>query len=104
MIRKDGTVKISQIFMVMAFISERKKKNGLLERTYFNQEVIIANYEHAYQVYMHELNNMKPTLFYNGDRKKAECSLFVPHIHSDGSLAYWPENGKYLELFKHNNN
>jgi len=100
MIRKDGTVKVSRIFKIRAFITQRTKKGWI--QTYYMETVIISNPEHAYQVYMHELNKMKPDLFYNSDTKKADCSLFVPHIHENGSLAYWPENGKYILRFKHN--
>ena len=100
MIRKDGTVKVSQIFIVRAFIAHRTKEGW--NQTYYMETVIIANPGHAYRVYMHELNKMKPDLFYNSDIQKADCSLFVPHIHGDGSLAYWPENSKYIQRFKHN--
>ncbi len=103
MIRKNGTVHVSQIFKVVAFISEHKKKGALLERTYHYEEVIIGNSEHAHKVYACELSKMKPSLLYAHDSKKAMCSLFVPHIHHDGTLAYWPANGKYIEQFKHNN-
>ena len=100
MIRKNGTVKVSQIFKVRAFIAQRTKEGW--DQTYYMETVIIANPGHAYQLYMHELNKMKPDLFYNSETKKADCSLFVPHIHGDGSLAYWPENSKYIQRFKHN--
>jgi len=102
MIRKNRTVLISQIYKIRAHIAERNRKSEW-NQTYIFEEVIIGNLKHAQAVYAHELNNMKPSLMYNHDSKKAKCALFVPLLYSDGSLSAYPYDEKtYIELFEHN--
>jgi hypothetical protein len=103
MIRKNKTVQLSQIFKVRAFITRRNKKASMgWEQTYYRETVIIANIDCATYRYNEMLNHVTCDLFNNGDDKKAEVALIVPHIHENGELAYWPDCSKYIQLFRHN--
>src|SRR5659263_665995 len=94
MIRKNGAVKVSKILKVRAFITQHTTKGW--DQTYYMETVIIANPEHAYQVYMHELNKMKPDLFYNSDTKKQIVRFSSPTFTA---MALWPTGLKTVNTY-----
>jgi hypothetical protein len=72
---------------------KRGRSAGSTE-TIINQECIIVNkLKTAKATYQRCLNAMN-TWDYAGYAGK--CQLFIPHIHEDGQLAYWPDNEKYI--------
>jgi hypothetical protein len=97
MIRKDGTVSVKQIFKVMAWVIQKDRK-GLWNDVYRESHIVIAHPKRAREIYDDCLNRVECSLLY-GSNKKGSCLLFVPHIHENGELAYWPDNEQYIEKF-----
>jgi len=71
------------------------------ERVEEQEIIIIGNLETALNKW-HELSKRcEEYKFYN--QHFGFCELFIPLIHNDGSLAYFPENEKYIAQVKFNN-
>lgn len=103
MIRKDGTVSVRQIFKVMAWVSQKNKLGNWID-LYRKSQVIIANPARAREIYEECKNQVEVLTFYSERQPKiGKCLLFVPHIHENGELAYWPDDEKYIEKFEKEN-
>ena len=85
------------IYKVRYFINKRKRNNEL-EQIGSGQEIIIDNLDYAKEVFEEYKNKCECSQFYCGYHGRAE--LFIPHVHENGLLAYWPNEDQYIEQFK----
>lgn len=71
------------------------------ERIEDQEIIIIGNLETALNKFNELSNKCEEYKFCN--QHFGFCELFIPKIHDDGSIAYFPENEKYIVQVKFNN-
>ena len=84
-----------RIYKIRAWINERTRK-GNIEYPHVYEEVVVCK-KTACSLFLKQVAELKTWQFslYSG---KAE--VFIPYIFKDGTLAYWPDKGKYIEKFE----
>ena len=87
------------IYKIRSIIQESTRTRGTVDVYRKDEIVIIDNLETARAIYKEELNNAETFTQYS--KYSAIVELFIPHIHTNGTLAYWPdpENG-YIEQYR----
>lgn len=88
-----------EIYKARYFVTKRRK-NGKVDfswRGHSGEAVVIDNLETAKGEYARFLNECKQ--YDEEGCYQGACELFVPAIYTDGKLAYFPENDKYIERF-----
>jgi len=91
---------INNIYKVQYFI-RREIKRGRNANTFEDiengEEIVIDNLEYAKAIYNDYKGKVQFGCQYSGYFGRAE--LFIPHIHENGMLAYWPDDEKYIEQY-----
>lgn len=87
------------IYKIRYFIN-KKKRGGGFDWNYNNakESIVIDNLDRAKEIYESYKNECEYFAQYSGYQGK--CLLFIPHIHENGELAYWPDNEQYIERFE----
>lgn len=73
----------------------RRRREMMTETVEDKEEIVIDNLETARRIFDEYRNNVKFSCQHAGRTGLAE--LFVPHVHANGKLAYWPDNEEYIE-------
>jgi hypothetical protein len=88
------------LYKIRAWVN-RSNRQGRLEHPY-EFEAIVVNKKTAKRIFKEQVdiikNQWEP---YRHDSVKV--TLFVPHIFEDGTLAYWPDDEKYIDQYNPNN-
>lgn len=85
-----------KIFKIRAVVTEQKKDRWV-DVYRCDEKVIVGDEQHARAVYKDRLNEIQTYAQYS--KYSCLCELFEPHIFDNGELAYWPDDGIYLERF-----
>jgi hypothetical protein len=99
MLLKPGGNRTMKIYKIRAIIQETKRSGQSVDVYRKDEIVVIDNLETAKQIFKDEKNNAE--CYTQSSKYSCIVELFVPHIHNNGTLAYWPdkENG-YIDQFK----
>ena len=81
--------------------SWRTNRKGEMVDQDSNEDVVIDNLDFAQSIYKSHLNRVKYSAQFS--KYHGRCQLFIPHIHEDGLLAYFPDNDEYIEEFAFDN-
>ena len=65
-------------------------------------ETVVVNLETAKRIYKEQKETVANMHTY-ASVESVRAELFIPHIHDNGELAYWPDNEKYIELYNPDN-
>lgn len=58
-------------------------------------EYVIGNLETALNLYEKALNKLK--MYQHSSSCSGSCSLFIPHVFENGTLATWPDKDNYIK-------
>jgi len=89
-------MEIKAIYKIRYWVYKHTKKG--LEDVLYKENVVIDNLDYATHLYNKGKNEVETYSFYKNYSGK--CQLFIPHIHENGELAYWPDNEEYIEKFE----
>jgi hypothetical protein len=88
------------LYKIRAWVNKSDRR-GTIKHPYSFQEVVV-NKKTAKRIYDAQLaiikNQWEP---YAHHSVRVEC--FKPHIFEDGTLAYWPDDNKYITQYNPNN-
>ena len=99
-INKLEEEKTPTIYKIRGFVNNRVtrgKEKGNIKQVFFREEVVINNLESAKSIFKSVLNAVKCNTLYS--KHLGKCMLFVPHQFEDGTLAYWPDDNKYIYYY-----
>jgi len=87
------------IYKIRYFINKRKR-NGDFDFTAgeTKETIVIDNLERAKEIYIRYKNECECVAQYA--RFSGKCELFIPHQFDNGELAYWADDGNYIEQFE----
>ncbi|MFA5240361.1 MAG: hypothetical protein WC476_11740 [Phycisphaerae bacterium] len=93
-----------KIYKIRAWTNKRIKRGrskGSIEHTFSDEVIVINNLASAKRKYVEMLNKIKYEQQYADN---GHCELFIPHKFEDGTLAYWPNNDKYIKKYNSEEN
>jgi len=93
-------MQINNIYKVRYFVNraiKRGRRAGVFEYIESEKEIVIDNLEYAKAIFDSYKNKVQCHCQYAGYFGRAE--LFIPHVHENGLLAYWPDGEKYIEQY-----
>lgn len=91
-----------KLYKIRAWVNKStSKKAYTTEHPYYHEEVVVrlATAKRIFASCVREVKTWEGTQGIHS----VKVDLFVPHIHKDGTLAYWPDNEKYIAQYNPNN-
>lgn len=88
------------IYKIRSWSWRVDKKGNMVDRE-SDEEIIVDHLDYAKDIYKRHLNKIKSVARYS--KYHGRCELFIPHIHENGLLAYFPDNEEYIEKFEFDN-
>jgi len=90
------------LYKIRAWVHERKKNGSYTEvEPYSYETVVVENLETAKMIFGKNVAEVKQWSQMSS-RYSGKVELFVPHMFPDGTLAYWPEDEKYIDTWEFN--
>jgi hypothetical protein len=85
------------IYKITQNISEYSSRKDKRENTH-KESIVINKLEYAKAIYEEYRRELQATFSYStrGIERTGNVQLFVPHVHANGLLAYWPDNESYI--------
>lgn len=87
-----------KIYKIILHVTEYNRRKNKREYNH-KEEIVVNKLEHARIIYKGYLQELQASFSYSmrGIDRQGSAALFVPHVHENGLLAYWPDNDKYIE-------
>lgn len=89
-----------RLYKVRAWVNKWDRKGGYSHP--FRHEEVFLKLKAAKRVFDVCVNEVKTWQGLPGI-KSVRVTLFIPHVFEDGSLAYWPDDEKYIKQYNPNN-
>lgn len=89
------------IYRIRMWVNQRVtrgREKGQLNLVAKQDKIVVDNLDYARAVYREmkaELDTWEGVSRYSG-----KVELFIPHIHPNGPLAYWPYNDQYIDQWE----
>ncbi len=88
------------IYKVRVYVNRctRRGTNKIVWLIRHDEMIIIDNLSHALSVFDDAKSDAQSFSYLDGYQGRAE--LFIPHIHVNGELAFYPDNEEYIDLYE----
>ena len=86
-----------KIYKIVKRVTEYNRRKDKREYDH-KEEIVIDKLEYAREIYKGYLQELQASFSYSmrGISRTGHVALFIPHVHKNGLLAYWPDNEKYI--------
>lgn len=90
------------IYNVRSWITVRRGRGQRQIENVQRQEATYTKLKGARAFYDATVADIKSQLSmsYRGEIRTGHVELYIPHVHKNGLLAYWPDNGNYIAKFE----
>jgi len=89
------------IYKIRAWVNERTTKGGLSKKhPYSFETVVVGNLKTAKQIYAEQKDELETWSMYS--KYSGKVQLCIPHRFDNGTLAYWPTDGNYIDQWSFN--